>query len=260
MAARCRAGVIGHPVSHSRSPRMHAAGYAALGLDGWRYEAIDVAPEGLAGFVGALAAAGFRGVNVTIPHKEAVIGLCDELSDEAAAAGSVNTLLVEPHGIRGESTDGRGLLWALGDVAPGRAVVLGAGGAARAAAVALAGAGWDVQVAARRAEAAQSIGLGVGSWPPTEVGDLVVNATPIGQAGDRAALPLDRALLSPAVTVVDLAYLGDGSPTALCTAAAAQGARVVDGLDVLVGQGILAFELFTGVPAPVEAMAAAVRG
>ena len=106
---------------------MHAAGYAALGLDGWRYEAVEVAPEALAEFVGALAGADFRGVNVTIPHKEAVIALCDELSDEAAAAGSVNTLLVEPHGIRGESTDGRGLLWALGDVAPGRAVVLGAG-------------------------------------------------------------------------------------------------------------------------------------
>ncbi len=108
MAARCRAGVIGHPVSHSRSPRMHAAGYAALGLDGWRYEAIDVAPEALAEFVGALAGADFAECNVTIPHKEAVIALCDELSDEAAAAGSVNTLLVEPHGIRGESTDGRG--------------------------------------------------------------------------------------------------------------------------------------------------------
>ena len=143
-AADTRAAVIGHPVSHSRSPRMHTAGYAALGLTGWSYEAIDVAPGALAAFVAGMAARGLRGVNVTIPHKLAVVGLCSELSPEAERAGSVNTLLVEPTGIRGDSTDGRGLMWALGPREPDTALVLGAGGAARAAAIALADAGWSV--------------------------------------------------------------------------------------------------------------------
>ena len=238
---------------------MHQAGYDALGLSEWSYDRIDVDPAGLEAFVAGLPASGLRGVNVTIPHKAAVIPLCAELSDEAARAGSVNTLLVEPGGVRGETTDGRGLLWALGPQDPGEALILGAGGAASAAAVALADAGWSVAVSARRAEAAGALGFAVTQWPPTDLPQLVVHATPIGQAGDPDRLPVDPALLRSDMTVVDLAYLGDGRPTALCRAAAAAGATVVDGIDVLIGQGILAFELFTGRAAPVEAMRAAAR-
>ena len=253
-----RAGVIGHPIAHSRSPRMHAAAFAALGLD-WHYDAIDVPPEALDGFLDGLPAGGLVGVNVTIPHKQAVLARCDELAPEAAAAGSVNTLLVRPGGLAGHSTDGRGLLWALGETPPGEALVLGAGGAARAAAAALRDVGWRVSVSARRPDAVTALGFPAVAWPAAELPGLVVNATPIGQAGDPAELPVAAAALRPGMTVCDLAYRGDGRPTALVAAAERAGARAVDGLEVLVGQGIFAFELFTGCAAPVDVMRAAVR-
>jgi shikimate dehydrogenase len=269
---RRRAAVIGHPVAHSRSPAMHTAAYRALGLD-WEYTHIDVEPAGLAAFVAGLGPGGFAGVNVTIPHKGAVLSLCDEVSEEARRAGSVNTVLVRAGRLRGETTDGFGLLWALGDVEPADALVLGAGGAARAAVTALAGAGWQVTVSARRPEAAAELGAGVEPWPPRNGARLVVNATPLGQAtpgpgpgqpgpgpGQPGPGPLPLELITPGMVVCDLAYRGDGTPTPLVQAAAARGARAVDGLDVLVGQGIAAFELFTGVPAPVDVMRAAAWG
>lgn len=259
MAGESRVAVIGHPVAHSRSPRMHTAAYEALGMGEWSYEAIDVPPGELAEFVAELPHSGLRGVNVTIPHKVSVVELCDVVSAEAVRAGSVNTLLSEPEGIRGESTDGRGLLWALGPRDEGSALVLGAGGAARAVVPALVDAGWDVAVTARRPEAAAALGVRVETWPPRALPDLVVNATPIGQAGDPDTLPFDPALLRPGMIVADLAYLGDGRQTALCRAVAAAGAEVVDGLEVLVGQGLLAFELFTGRYPPVDAMLAGAR-
>jgi shikimate dehydrogenase len=243
---------------------MHTAAYAELGMD-WEYAAVDVPPAGLADFVAGMAAAGLAGVNVTIPHKQAVIPLCATLAPEAAAAGSVNTLLVRGDGIHGESTDGRGLLWALGEVPPADALVLGAGGAARAAGAALRAAGWEVAVSARRPEAAAELGSAVVPWPPERGATLVVNATPLGQRetpGPVAdvALPIDVRLIDPGVTVVDLAYRGDGAETPLCAAARERGARVIDGIEVLVGQGIFAFELLTGRSAPVEAMRRGARG
>ena len=173
----------------------------------------------------------------------------------------MNTLLVRDGAIHGDSTDGRGLLWALGDMAPADALVLGAGGAARAAVAALRGAGWQVAVSARRADAAAELG-DVVAWPPPRAAALVVNATPLGQhetpvppvPGTHVSVPIDTSLIEPGMTVVDLAYRGDGAETPLCTAARERGARVVDGLEVLVGQGIYAFELLTGRAAPVEAM------
>jgi len=253
-----RAGVIGHPIAHSRSPAMHAAAYAELGMD-WEYVAVDVPPARLAEFVSDMERAGFAGVNVTIPHKRSVLPMCAELAPEAGSAGSVNTLLVRDGLIHGHSTDGRGLLWALGDVEPADALVLGAGGAARAAVAALRGAGWRVAVGARRADAAAELGVDVAPWPPPRAAALVVNATPLGQRetpvpGTNVSVPIDTSLLEPGMTVVDLAYRGDGSETPLCAAARERGAHVVDGLEVLVGQGIYAFELLTGRAAPVEAM------
>jgi shikimate dehydrogenase len=245
------AAVIGHPVAHSRSPAMHTAAYEALGLDR-EYVAIDVEPAVLDLFIGTLAADGFAGVNVTIPHKQAVIELCDELSDEARRAGSVNTVLVRDGGLRGETTDGAGLLWALGAVEPADALVLGAGGAARAAVTALADAGWSVAVSARRREGAAALGVGVEPWPPQKG-----TGTVPGQPG---TVPMPAALITPDTIVCDLAYRGDLEPTPLIQAARARGARAVDGLDVLVGQGIVAFELLTGVPAPVDVMRAAAWG
>ena len=262
---RRRAAVIGHPVGHSRSPAMHTAAYRALGLD-WEYTAIEVESADLPAFVAGLEAGGFAGVNVTIPHKQAVLELCDEVSEQARRAGSVNTVLVRDGRLRGETTDGFGLLWALGDVEPADALLLGAGGAARAAATALADAGWRVRVSARRSEAAAELGAGVEPWPPRAGARLVVNATPLGQGeagtvpGQPGTVPIPVELITPDTIVCDLAYRGDGTPTPLMQAAAARGARAVDGLDVLVGQGIAAFELFTGVPAPVDVMRAAAWG
>jgi shikimate dehydrogenase len=260
MAAERRgAAVIGHPVTHSRSPPMQAAGFRAAGLD-WPYTAIDVPPDGLDSFLAGLGDSGLAGVNVTIPHKRAVIAACDTLSAEAEAAGSVNTIVVDAGGrLLGHSTDGRGLLWALGERAPADALVLGAGGAARAVVAALAEAGWSVRVAARRPQAAAALDAEVESWPPARLASLVVNATPVGQAGDPGALPVDPGLLGPGMLVCDLAYRGDGQPTALCREAAGRGAEVVDGLDVLLGQGIFAFRLLTGLEPPVEAMRRALR-
>src|SRR3954451_4615617 len=193
MAAEIRAttrlaGVIGWPVDHSRSPVMHNAAFAELGMD-WAYVAMPVAPERLEPALRGVAALGFAGVNVTIPHKGAAARICDEVSDAAARAGSVNTVLVGGDGrLRGETTDGQGMLDAIGELpADGGALVLGAGGAARAAAAALRDGGVRVAVAARRGEAAvelaRELQLEPAPWPPVSPAALVVNATPVGQAG-----------------------------------------------------------------------------
>ena len=139
--------------------------------------------------------------------------------------------------------------------------MLGAGGAARAAVAALSAAGWRVAVSARRAAAAAELGVAVRPWPPAAAATLVVNATPLGQQepGTVPNPPFPADLMGPGMVVLDLAYRGDGSATPLIEAAAARGARAVDGLDVLVGQGIIAFELLTGVAAPVDVMRAAAR-
>jgi shikimate dehydrogenase len=257
------AGVIGWPVDHSCSPRMHNAAFAELGMD-WVYVAMPVAPERLEPALRGAAALGFAGVNVTIPHKRAAAGLCDDLSDAARRAGSVNTVLMGGDGLlRGETTDGQGMLDAIGALPAGGALVLGAGGAARAAAVALRDARLQVQVTARRREAAEGLAreLDVEAvpWPPERVPGLVVNATPVGQAGPAGELPVPAQLLEGAEVICDLAYRADGAATGLIDAARARGARAVDGLDVLVGQGAIAFRMFTGLPAPISAMQAAVR-
>jgi len=235
-------GLLGWPTSHSLSPPMQNAGFAALGLD-WAYVPLPTPPERLADAVRGLQALGFAGANVTIPHKQAVIPLCDELDDVAAAAGSVNTLLFDGDRILGSSTDGDAV--AVQVDPPGRrALVLGAGGSALAAVEALRRHGAEVTMASRR-EA---------GWPPSVDGyDILVNATPVKE----------EIIVAPhaGMEVVDLAYLPDGRDTALVAAARAAGCDVVvDGLDVLLCQGAAAFERWTGVPAPLAAMRAALRG
>jgi shikimate dehydrogenase len=256
------AGVIGWPVEHSRSPQMHNAAYAALGMD-WAYAAMPVEPARLEQALRGASALGLAGLNVTIPHKQATAAICDELSPGARRADSVNTVLMLEGGrLRGETTDGQGMLDAIGDLPGPGALVLGAGGAARAAVAALAGAGLAVTVSARRREAAEQLAQKLGAtatdWPARDAPELIVNATPLGQAGEAARLPLDAALLDGRV-VCDLAYRGDGAETGLIAAARERGARAVDGLEVLVGQGALAFRLFTGAEPPIEIMRAAVR-
>jgi shikimate dehydrogenase len=205
---------------------MQNAAFAAAGLD-WHYSAFDVADPVEA--VGALRALGFAGANVTIPHKQAVVAACDEAEDEA-----VNTLVFRDGRVLGCNTDRE----ILAGIHAERACVIGSGGAARTLARALPP---DTRVFTRS-----------GSWPPDADGcDLIVNATPVR----------DELLVQPqpGQVVVDLAYAAGAGETALVAAARAAGCEVVDGGEALVRQGARSFELWTGVPAPVDVMRDAVR-
>jgi shikimate dehydrogenase len=214
-------GIVGWPVEHSLSPRMHNAGFAALGLD-WAYVPLLTPPERLEEAMRGLPALGFAGANVTTPHKLAVAALC------VTERRSVNTLVVRNGAIEGWSTDTA----ILAGFEPEAPVILGDGGSATAFVDALP----QARQFSRK-----------GAWPPrVEDADLVVNAT-----SERDAVLVE---LRPGQTLVDLPY----PETATATAARRAGARVVPGLEVLVAQGAASFELWTGQPAPVDAMRAAV--
>ena len=245
--------LLGHPVEHSLSPRMQNAAFRALGLN-WAYVALDVEPDRVGEAVHGLAALGFAGANVTIPHKTAVIAFCDEVEPAALRAQSVNTLVIRDGRIHGSSTDGlavTGAVRAQGE----RALVLGAGGAAKAVAVALADAGAQVVVSARRPEQAEALARLCGGtsavWPPSGTGfGILLNSTPLK----------DALVVEPAAgqQVVDMAYNRDGTPTALVVAARAAGcATVVDGTDILAAQGAASLERWTGLPAPLAVLRAA---
>jgi len=210
-------GILGWPVEHSLSPRMHNAAFASLGLD-WAYVALPTPPDRLENAVRGLVALGFAGANVTTPHKLAVTALCE------TDAPSVNTLVVRDGAIRGWSTDAA----ILDGLSSTNAVVLGSGGTAAAFLQALP----HARQFSRR-----------GAWPPDVAGaDLVVNAT-----SERDEVIVE---LHPGQTLVDLPY----PETATAAAARRAGATVVTGLDVLLAQGAASFELWTGVAAPIEVM------
>ncbi|MDX6598533.1 MAG: shikimate dehydrogenase [Gaiellales bacterium] len=263
--------VIGDPVEHSRSPLMHNAAAEALGLDRV-YVALRVAPADLEAALRGLAALGFDGANVTLPHKAAATALCDELGDEARDAGAVNTLSFSAGGrLRGDLTDGLGLVAALAQV-PERAVVLGSGGSTRAAAAALLRAGTRrLTIVARRPEAAAELAavlavlepeaqVAAAASVPGERGGLLVNCTPVGGITDLKGLPVSADVIDRMDTVADFAYRADGSPTPLAAAARAAGLPVVDGLELLVRQGALSFRRWTGIEPPLDVMRRAARG
>jgi shikimate dehydrogenase len=251
-------GVCGWPVAHSRSPQMHNAALAAVGLADWRYLRLPLPPELFEETVRALPAAGFRGVNVTIPHKHAALALADEASEAARAIGAANTLTFEDGAIVADNTDAPGLLAALGEpVQRRRALVLGAGGAGRAAAWALAGAGADVAVWNRTPERARALAaeFGVRAVEGGERAEIVVNCTSVGLHDPEAtfkALPIEADEMGAGSLVVDMVYRAGG--TRFLEAARTRGARVVDGLEILVAQGAASFERWTGMEAPREAM------
>jgi shikimate dehydrogenase len=263
--------VIGDPVEHSRSPRMHNAASAALGLDRV-YVALHVAPADLGAAVRGLRALGVEGVNVTVPHKAAAVALCDDLGDEARDAGAVNTLSFPGDGsLRGDLTDGLGLVAALAEV-PERAVVLGAGGSARAAAAALLRAGTrSITVVARRLETADRLAdsladlasgaeVEAAATVPAGAGGLLVHCTPVGGIAALKQLPVPADVIERMDAVADFAYRADGSPTPLAEVALAAGLPVVDGLELLVRQGALSFERWTGIEPPLDVMRRAARG
>ena len=258
-----RLGVLGWPVAHSLSPRIHNAALAEVGLGDWRYQLLPVPPELFGETVQALPAAGFVGASVTVPHKEAALAVADEAGEAARAIGAANTLLFGEDGrISAQNTDAPGFIAALGSRPQegSSALVLGAGGSARAVAWALAQCGVVVRVWNRNPSRAAALAadLGVEAVEVVEPADLLVNCTAAGMDGDPLAdLPVDEAALAGFVTVADLVYADpDGR---LLAAAARAGARTVDGLAVLVAQGAIAFEMWTGRPAPEAAMTAAAR-
>jgi shikimate dehydrogenase len=275
-------GVLGDPVRHSLSPAMHNAALAALGLD-WVYLALPVAAPDLASVVAALEALDCRGLNVTIPHKQAVATLAAELSPLAQRLGAVNTLVRRPGGgWLGTNTDVEGFLAPLreGERPGQRAVVLGTGGSALAVLAGLEQLGFSsIAVAGRNATALAALHAGCRDWLPAleplawttaddeqllhalAQADLVVNCTPVGMASTSdpmaanrsplAAAALDR--LRPGSGVYDLIYTP--RPTALLKGAAERGCRTWDGLEMLVQQGAAALRLWSGRDSvPVAAM------
>ena len=257
-------GLIGDPVGHTRSPAILNAAFEAAGLN-WVYVAFP-APAGRgADAVKAARDLRLAGLTVTMPHKTDAAWACDELTPEAMALNAVNVVTVHDDGrILGASTDGLGLVRALADegVDPAgrRALVLGAGGAARAITLALGNAGADVTVAARRRDAADSAAGLVGRARSVSLADadpaafdVVVHATPVGMRGEAPVIDPDR--LNPAQLLVDTIYHPMETP--LLAAARARGVPCANGLGMLVHQAALAFELWTGVDAPLAVMRAA---
>jgi shikimate dehydrogenase len=255
------AGVLGYPVAHSRSPAMHNAAFEALGMaPGWRYVALPVSGELFEETVRVLPGSGYRGANVTIPHKHAALALADTRTAAADAIGAANSLTFEDGAIEADNTDAPGFLAALGDDPRGmRALVLGAGGAGRAVAWALREAGAEVSVWNRTPERARTLADDLDitrcHLPPATC-DLLVNATSVGltprldEAQTLEALGLTS--LDPPRIMVDLIY--GAEPTPLLEWAARGGSHTVDGLEVLVRQGALSFRRWTGQEAPLDTM------
>lgn len=268
------AGIIGWPVAHSRSPRLHGYWLQRHGIDG-AYVPLPVRPENLVAAVRSLRDLGFRGGNVTIPHKEAVVAACDVLEPSAERAGAVNTLVFAEDGtITGANTDGSGFVAALAHELPGwspadgPAVLLGAGGGARAVAAALLDAGCPGVVLLNRTRAraealAAALGAGVtvqdwGSADALGSVALLVNTTSLGMKGQP---PLDIALpaLARDAVVADIVYVPRTTP--LLNAAAARGHRTIGGLGMLLHQARIGFSRWFGVTPEVdEALARFVAG
>jgi shikimate dehydrogenase len=256
------AGVIGWPVGHSRSPRLHGFWIERHQLDA-AYVPLAVHPADLRVALSGLRAAGFAGANVTIPHKEAAIEICDRVEPFARKAGAVNTIVFESDRIVGRNTDGFGFLANLRshrvDPAAGKALILGAGGGSRAIAAALQEAGASVLIANRtraRAEAlADELGdITVVAWDDVAAAladvALLVNATSLGMTG-QAPLDIDLGRAAPGLAVADIVYAP--LETKLLAAARAAGLRAVEGLGMLLHQARPGFAAWFGVEPEVDA-------
>ena len=274
-------GIIGYPIGHSLSPVFHQAALDHYGLD-ITYQAWEVAPHELRGFVepGLRACPDLLGFNVTVPHKEAIISYLDEVSPEARSAGAVNTVVNHSGRLSGHNTDGLGFLRALNKEAgfsPGgrRVLILGAGGAARGVATALVSHGvGPLTIANRTLERAHRLAqdlakpsMTIGAIPlrggglrrAAQEADLIVQCTTMGMfhGPNQAGIPLKAQDIPPTALVYDLVYNPPETP--LMKEARRAGARALGGLSMLVYQGAIAFEMWTGRGAPVEVMFRAAR-
>jgi shikimate dehydrogenase len=265
-------GVFGYPVAENPTIVMQEAGFRAIGLN-WRYLTIEVRPEQLADAVRGLRAFNMAGINLTIPHKVTVLQYLDGLSPEAELIGAVNTVVREGDRLIGHNTDGKGFVRSVREEAGmdpqgKRVVFLGAGGAARAMSVemALAGAA-HITIVNRTPERGRDLAALLQDRTPADAEfvpwqgeysvpagtDILVNATSIGLFPDVEGVPaVDMSSIHPNLLVCDV--IPNPPHTAFLRAAQARGARSLDGLGMLVGQGAIAFRMWTGVDAPVDVM------
>ncbi|MCE5313208.1 MAG: shikimate dehydrogenase [Nitrospiraceae bacterium] len=260
-------GIFGYPVAHTLSPFMHNAAFRELGLD-FCYVPFLVEPDMLAAAVAGLRAMHIRGVNITLPHKENITAMLDLVDQEAHHIGAVNTIVNDNGTLKGFNTDGRGFMMSLSeagvDVSGKRVLMLGAGGAARAVGYSLCKEASSVYIAARTASRAAGLCSHLGSINANveciglkESGsdkflsgiDVIINATPLGLEQDDP-LPIAADAINSRHVVCDLIY----KMTPFLKAAAQKGARTIDGSGMLLWQGVLCFELWTGRKAPVDVM------
>ena len=268
-------GLLGAPVEHSVSPAMHNAAFSSLGLD-YIYLPFRVEKEQLAKAIEGVRAFNMRGLNVTIPHKVAVIPLLDELEPLAERIGAVNTIVNDNSHLRGYNTDASGFLKTLLErgIEPGgkKVVILGAGGASRAISFTLAERDAELVILNRKLEMDWAVELAsnISRFLDKEVkalelneqnlsavlenADILVNATSVGMSPNSDETPVPAKLLKAGLVVFDIVY--NPIKTRLLTEAEVAGAETIDGLDMLVWQGALAFEMWTGVKAPVGIMKA----
>jgi shikimate dehydrogenase len=263
-------GIFGHPVEHTFSPGMHNAAFARIGLDGC-YVPFAVRPDELGKAMKAIIPLGLCGLNITVPHKEKVIPFLDELTDDARLINAVNTIEVKDRKLIGHNTDGKGFLRSLREETGFRPkgktfLVVGSGGAARAVCfnLALAGAG-SIQLYDIDHGKAEKLGRDIGSATATRVtvldasdlrtlaqnADCIINATPLGLKKSDP-LPLSRDLIGQGQMVCDLVY--NPPDTRLLRTARSRGAKTLSGIGMLLYQGVVAFEIWTGKKAPVSIM------
>lgn len=269
----CNLGLIGYPLGHSLSPKIHTAALNACGLEG-NYSLFPIPPEdkqGLKDLLARVRTGEIHGLNVTIPHKQNVIEFMDELTSTAQAIGAVNTIYMRENKLIGDNTDAPGFLSDLKRVSnssfntPHSALVLGAGGSARAVVYALANDGWNVTIAARQLEQAQQLADSFAHYSlrittfdlQLSTFNLIVNTTPLGMTPNTETSPLpENTVLSKNTFVYDLVY--NPRETKLVRDARAQGLNASTGLGMLIEQAALAFEKWTGVSADRVAMQQAV--
>ncbi len=262
-------GLLGHPLSHSLSPSIHEAALEALRLPGV-YLPFDMGAPSVEPFLAAADGLQIRGLNVTIPYKEAVAGLVDELDGDAEALEAVNTVVLHEGWAKGHNTDTFGFRMSLRSLGlrlgERRAVVVGAGGAARAVVHVLLREGAEVAVANRTLDRAQALAdsfddsievLSPEEIPKQDPWDLLVNATPAGTLGIETSLPVPESTLSRTAFVYDLVY--NPSETPLLAAAKRHGVRGTNGIEMLLQQAAKSFELWTGKTAPYDVMKRSVR-
>lgn len=266
-------GILGHPVGHSLSPALHNAAFAALGLD-YVYVGHDVPPERLPAAIAGVRALGYRGLSITIPHKVAAVAWVDEVDPVARSIGCINTIVNDEGVLRGYNSDGRGALNALRaagvDPAGKRVLVLGAGGAARAIAMTLMHDAPPAQLSllgvipeelATLTTDLRAVGAGLvqpGALDEAALrahlpaAELVLHCTPVGMAPNLEASLVPPELLTPAHAVFDAVY--NPRRTRLLADAARVGVRIIEGLEMFLGQAVVQFELWTGQPAPMDVM------